>query len=144
MSIMETNQEITEEQHNAIVDLLHFPREEGWEHGIRHFEGLTAANLDAIRAIAPGFVDDDPWNDFEGTTWLQEQLAVCGITEYTMHGYILPLSRTDRRLTVEGCYIDYAPLANILNLLGKVDTADEKSFEIDIDQKGASLFLWWD
>lgn len=144
MSIMETNQEITEEQHNSIVDLLHFPREEGWEHGIRHFDGLTAAELDAIRAIAPGFVDDEAWNDFGGTRWLQQQLEVCGITEYTMHGYILPLSRTDRRLTVEGCYIDYAPLATILDLLGKVDTADEKSFEIDMDRKGASLFLWWD
>jgi len=144
MSIMETNQEITEEQHNAIVDLLHFPREEGWEHGIRHFDGLTPTELDQIRSISSGFVDDEPWNDFGGTRWLQEQLKDCGITEYTMHGYILPLSRTDRRLTVEGCYIDYAPLAAILNLLGKVDTADEKSFEIDIDQKGASLFLWWD
>jgi len=61
-----------------------------------------------------------------------------------MHGYILPMGRSDRRLTVEGCYIDYAPLAAVLNLLGKVDTADEKSFEIDQDQKGASLFLWWD
>ncbi len=144
MSITDTNQDITQEQHDAIVDRLHFPREEGWEHGIRHFADLTPSDLDAIRAIAPGFVDDEPWNDFEGTKWLQQQLADCGITEYTMHGYILPMGRSDRRLTVEGCYIDYAPLAAVLNLLGKVDTADEKSFEIDQDQKGASLFLWWD
>jgi len=80
MSIMDTNQDITQEQHDAIVDRLHFPREEGWEHGIRHFADLTPSDLDAIRAIAPGFVDDEPWNDFEGTKWLQQQLADCGIS----------------------------------------------------------------
>lgn len=144
MSILETNKEITQEQWEQIASTLHFPREEGWQHGIRHFTDLTPAELDKIRSIAPGFVDDDPWNDFEGTVWLQQQLAECGITDYTMHGYLLPMERSDRRLTIEGCYIDYAPIAAVLNLLGKVDTADEKSFEIDADQKGASLFLWWD
>jgi len=53
MSITDTNQDITQEQHDAIVDRLHFPREEGWEHGIRHFADLKPSDLDAIRAIAP-------------------------------------------------------------------------------------------